>query len=306
MNAKNISLLPGKADLSKIPSREEPRKVLLCPPDFYNIQTAENVYMKNHIGKVDKKKSHRQWESLFSHYLQLKYRKIIDDVLVIPAADELQDMVFCANQTFPWVTSEKEKIVLMSNMKSASRQKEVPYFENFFTTSGYKAVYLKSKKCWEGMGDTIPHPFKMLLYGGYGHRSEPITFDEISKMLNLPILTLRLVNEKYYHLDTCFLPLDENTVFICKEAFDEEGIKTITHNFSNVIFIPDNEAEKYFSLNAHCINDKKTNSRIAVIQEGCKLTIKHLEKYGYEILETDTSEFMKSGGSVFCMKMMVY
>lgn len=132
-------------------------------------------------------------------------------------------MVFTANQSFPWILNG-EKVVIMSKMRFPSRQKEVPYFREFYSKLGYRIEELCEATMFEGMGDTIPHIGKQLLYGGYGHRSDPKAFEEISKILEVPIVLLRLVDERFYHLDTCFLPISEETVLLCPEAFDAEDL----------------------------------------------------------------------------------
>lgn len=72
--------------------------------------------------------------------------------------------------------------------------------------------------------------------------------------------------------------------------------------FKNIVHIPAKEAEESFALNAHCLS----HNMKALIQKGTKVTKEALQKYGYDVLEVDTSEYMKSGGSVFCMKMMLF
>ena len=162
---------------------------------------------------------------------------------------------------------------------------------------------MKRAQLFEGMGDTIPHPGKRLLYGGFGHRTEPEAYEEISRLLNVPIITLELVSEKYYHLDTCFLPLSIDAVLICESAFSKTALDLIKRTFKEVIIAPEKEAEQ-FALNAHIVVSGE--KKYAIIQQGLPITKGLLRNNGFEVVETDTSEYIKSGGSVFCMKMMIY
>jgi N-dimethylarginine dimethylaminohydrolase len=125
-------------------------------------------------------------------------------------------------------------------------------------------------------------------------------------MLQVPVVTLELVDERFYHLDTCFIPINEETVLLCPVAFSNDGLAALKKLFKNVIEVPVEEAETFFALNAHCINDQKTGKKKAVLHPGSTFTKNALIQYGYEVIETNTSEYMKSGGSVFCMKMMLY
>ncbi|HEY8402865.1 MAG TPA: arginine deiminase-related protein, partial [Cytophagaceae bacterium] len=231
---------------------------------------------------------------------------VLEAVLEIKGVEGCEDMVFAANQTFPWVTRQGEKVVVMSKMRHASRQKEVPHFEKFFQELGYRPIHLNRTDLFEGMGDTIPHYGKWLLYGGFGHRSKKEAYEEIAELLQVPVVALELVDERFYHLDTCFVPVNENTIMICKEAFSADGLACIKKLFNKVIEIPVEEASDFFSLNAHLINDKASGKKVAILQKGSKRTIEVLKDAGYQVEEVDTSEYIKSGGSVFCMKMMLY
>ncbi len=154
------------------------------------------------------------------------------------------------------------------------------------------------------MGDLIPVPKKQLIFGGYGHRTDISTLRKLSDLLHCEIIPLQLVSNTFYHLDTCFIPLDMNTVLIAKEAFNKEGITTIKSWFKEVIEIPFQESSCGFSLNAHIVHGHQYP--FAIIQKNNPVTTNALKEKGFKVYEVDTSEYIKSGGSVFCMKMMHY
>ena len=286
-------------------NRTEPRRVMLCTPEYFDIKDVKNAHMQKGQA-LNKEKAKQQWENLKAIYEQLKTQNIIDEVLVVDGVEECEDMVFCANQSFPWVLWNGEKIVVMSNMAHESRQTEVIYFEDFYKDLGYKIFNMQSRYHFEGMGDLITHPGKKLLYGGYGFRTERNAYDEICRMLDAPIITLELVNENFYHLDTCFLPLNNTEVIIAPEAFSFESLQIIRNMFEGVYEIPSSEALDGFAVNAHMIYQPQKNKSAAIIQRGNPVTLNLLQQCAATVIETDTSEFIKSGGSVFCMKMMVY
>lgn len=290
--------------INEIEKREEPTNVLLCTPDYFEIIDIKNAYMTGNEGSTDRSQAIKQWNDLKDIYTHLAFKNVINEVLTIPGVSGLEDMVFCANQTFPWISSNGKKQVVLSKMKHASRKKEVPYFEIFFKDLGYEILNLSRTDLFEGMGDTIAHPFKKLLYGGYGHRSKANAHEELSEILEVPIVLLELLHPKFYHLDTCFLPLNEDHVMLCKEAFTNEGIANISHLFKHLHFISEEEADRTFCLNAHIPYHKSQHH--AIVQKGSAVSISILKELGFTVHETETSEYMKSGGSVFCMKMMVY
>lgn len=290
--------------INDVQERQEPLNVLMCSPDYFDIVDVKNVHMQGNIGSTDKALVNNQWTQLKTAYDFLNQRGILNEVSVIPGAENCEDMVFCANQTFPWKMENGERVVVMSRMRHESRKREVPHFERFFEDKGFKPLHFEKAEMFEGMGDVIPHTGKRLLYGGYGHRTSAEAYDELAQMLKTPIVALELVNPKFYHLDTCFVPLSSESVMLCKEAFTETGLQMINSLFKKVHYIPETEAEDYFSLNAHAFiaNGQKN----AILQQGSKVTVDVLKQEGYHVTEVDTSEFMKSGGSVFCMKMMYY
>lgn len=304
--AKAYSPAEVHFQLEDCDARVEPRKVLMCTPEFYNIVDVKNVHMRNQKGTVNKERVDIQWDAIRNTYLAFKNQKFIDEVHVIDGVDSLEDMVFVANQSFPWVMWNGEKIALMSRMRFENRQNEIPYIEDFYKDHGYKIVDLQSKYHFEGMGDMVAHPGKRLLYGGYGFRSEKNVYDEIARTLDAPIVTLELINEQYYHLDTCFLPLNHTEVLIAPDAFTPESINTIRRMFEGVYEVPDHEAFEGFACNAHIIYGTNRATSAAIIQRNNPVALNIVQQSAHVVAEVETSEFMKSGGSVFCLKMMVY
>lgn len=288
----------------QLADRQDPKKVMLCTPEFFDVKDVKNIYMNNK--EVNPIVVKRQWLKLKDEYLKLKERKLIDDVVFLRGEPECEDMVFVVNQSFPWITQKGEKVAIMSNMKFESRQKEVFLVEKFYEEIGYRPIKLSGKEVFEGMGDAIPHPGKRLIYGGYGHRTTKEALTEVAQILDTPIVLLKLIDERFYHLEKCFLPLDIDTVMICAEAFDLESLKSIHLLFKNVIRIPPIEASGRLSITSHIFYDRKTKSKIAIMHYGSAFAYNELIKLGYEIIEVDTSEFIKSGGSVAGLKMMIY
>lgn len=292
--------LPFK--IGEIANRSEYEHVLLCTPDYFDIVDEKNVHMKGNAGSTVRADVLKQWQELKHTYDSLQEAGVVKEVSVLPGAEDCEDMVFCANQSFPWVMDNGKRVVVMSNMRHSSRQREVPYFEDFFRDKGFEPLSLSPDLMFEGMGDVIPHPGKRLLYGGFGHRTNVDAYVELTMLLRTPIVALELVSEKFYHLDTCFVPLSTDSVMICEEAFSEQGLAMIEEVFRVIHYVPIQEAERFFSLNAHVFDIG--GRKVAILQKGSETTRNILSIEGFEVIEVETSEFMKSGGSVFCMKMM--
>lgn len=285
--------------LEEIPAIPAPKQVLLTTPEYFDVQYVINPHMEGHVGSVDPKRATGQWERLKQAYARIG----ITPTDLAGAAD-LPDMVFCANQTLPYYNPYTERYgVVLSRMHAEERRAEVEHYEAFFRENGYEVVTLpaESELHFEGMGDAIWHPGRYLLWGGYGFRTGLQAYRYIADALNVRILALLLEDPDFYHLDTCFSVLDEECVLLFPGAFQPEGLALIERFFPTRIEADETEARELFACNAHC-----PDGRHVLIQEGCEATMKRLAEAGFEPIPLQTDEFLKSGGSVFCMKQMFW
>ena len=275
-----------------------PREVLMVTPDHFSVDYVINPHMEGNIGTVNTKKARWQWEVIRDKFRLLGLR-----VHELQGEPGFPDMVFSANQSLPCIDPDGHKLALMSIMHSDQRKEEVPYFEQWYRQHGYAVHYLDEDKItdFEGMGDAIWHFRKRILWGGYGYRSSRQAYEAISEALNVPVVQLELIHPAFYHLDTCFCVLNEESVLIYPRAFTPDGLELIHTAFPVVIEAPEKEALELFACNASCPDGKNV-----IIQKGCAEVNKALKKHGFAFHEVDTGEFLKSGGSVFCMKLMLW
>ncbi len=254
--------------------------------------------MADQVGNVNTIEAQNEWDLVRSLFNQVGIK-----VHVIEDQEGLPDMVFCANQSLPYIDEDGNRHVFMSIMHADQRKDEVPYIEQWYRQHGYEIHYLDEDKIndFEGCGDAIWHTGKRLLWGGYGYRSSMEAYETISDTYDVPVIALKLVNESFYHLDTCLSVLDEHTALIYPEAFTDEGLKMINKLFNTVIHASKYEAEELFACNASC-----PDGRNVIIQQGCTDVNKNLRDNGFSVHEVSTYEYLKSGGSVFCMKMLLW
>lgn len=284
-SVKNCSSLPS------------PTMILMCPPDYYDVVDVKNPFMEGKIGTVDKSLARSQWEAL-----KAAYEAAGKTVKVIPAGAGLEDMVFCANQVVIGLTTKMERVCIPSHMRHPSRRREVPAYEAWFREEGYEIKRLKDKTATlEGMGDCRWHPGKRLLWGGHGFRTDSEVYQEIADIFETPMILLKLANERFYHLDTCFCPVNQETALIYPPAFDQQSLELILKMFPIVLAVDDQEATRMLSCNAAVVD-----SKTAIIQKGAQIATRHMRAIGLEVVEVETSEFLKSGGSVYCMSMAIY
>lgn len=283
-------------DCAPVPA---PRRVVLTTPTHFEVEYVINPHMAHNVGSVDRDAAQQQWSALREAYQALGIAPVIVD-----GVEGLPDMVFCANQTLPFYRPATDSTgVVLSRMHAPERQAEVPHFARFFERQGYAVHRLPEGLAsdFEGMGDAIWHPGRYLLWGGYGFRTDRAAYDALSALLDVPVLALHLDDPDFYHLDTCFSVLDAHSVLIYPGVFDADGRALIDRVFDTVIEAPEDEARRLFACNAHCPDGEHV-----LIQAGCTGTNARLRQAGFVPIELDTSEFLKSGGSVFCMKLMIW
>jgi len=270
----------------------------MVKPTHFDVEYVINPYMKNQIGEVDKMQALSEWEYLRDGYSELGY-----NVDTLDGRPGYPDMVFCANQSLPYIDSDGEQHVLMSIMKADQRKGEVPFIEKYYRDEGYTIHYIEGEHVdsFEGMGDALWHFKHGLIWGAYGFRSSLGVYDQVSQLFDVPVIALKLQREEFYHLDTCLCILSENTVLVYSDAFNDEGMSLIRAMFDTVIEATAYEAEKLFAVNAVSPDGKNV-----LIQQGCTDVNQKLRDAGFYVHEYSTYEFLKSGGSVFCMKMMLW
>ncbi len=300
-------LIENVSQLNVIPQSFEkfskPQNVLMVDPCYFDVTYAINDHMTNEAGtlnKIDKNKATEQWENLKEIYKKLDF-----NVVVCPAQRDLPDMVFCANQCFPFYTKNYEKHAILSNMHHPQRNLEVGFIHDFLVSQNYQTHRIASrteKYFFESMGDMLWLNDHRFLLGGYGFRTEKRIYDKISEYLDVPIALFELKNPKFYHLDTCLSVLNSTTAMYCEEAFTAQGLLLLKSIFSNLIKISEQGSDSpYFACNAHCPDEKNV-----IIQKGCTEANQKLKEQEFVIHEVDTNEFIQAGGSVFCMKLMFY
>jgi len=274
-----------------------PKAALMVQPTYFSVDYVINPHMEGNIGKVDPQKAYRQWEIIRDTLNKLNIK-----VYEIEGQPELPDMVFSANQSLPYFDGKK-KHVMMSIMHSGHRKDEVAFIEQWYRMNGYEVHHLNPKQIsdFEGMGDAIWHSGKKIIWGGYGYRSSIKAYETISDIFDAPVIALKLTKPAFYHLDTCFCSLNSDSALIYPEAFTDEGLELLNTLIPNIYHANKHEAEDLFACNATCPDGKNV-----ILQKGCSEVNKTLEDAGFTIHEVDTSEYIKSGGSVFCMKMLVW
>jgi len=261
------------------------RRVLLCPPDYYGVEYEINPWM-DRTREVKPALAREQWQTLHDQLTSLGCQ-----VELLPPQPGLPDMVFTANAGL--VSGRK---FIRSNFRFAQRRGEEPHFEKWFADAGFEVERLPEGMFFEGEGDALFAGETLVC--GYRFRSDVRSHERLGSLLKCLAVSVELVQDRFYHLDTCFCPLPDGGAIWYPEAFDSYGQQTLRRRLPELIAVHPEEAER-FACNAVVLD------REILLPDGCPKLGETLERRGYRAHPLPMTEFMKAGGACKCLTLLV-
>lgn len=170
-----------------------PRHYLMCPPRYFAVEYSINPWM-DPDRPVDTDLAMRQWTTLRDTYRELGHT--VDEV---PPQPGLPDMVFAANSG-----TVVDGRVLGSRFRAPERAAEAEHFRRWFVENGFRDVTMP-RQINEAEGDFVWTG--RVLLAGTGFRTDPDAHAEAQEALGVPVVSLHLIDERYYHLDTALFVL---------------------------------------------------------------------------------------------------
>lgn len=259
---------------------------MMCLPLYYGIEYEINPWMSR-SRQSQPELAKEQWRGLY----RLVQDQLGVEVVLVEPRQGLPDMVFTANAGLVW-----QNKFIASKFRHEVRREEIPHFENWFQVRGYEIYHLPGENFFEGEGDLLM--CGNLFFAGYHIRSDILSHQGISEILQREVLSIELTNEWFYHLDTCFCPLGNNRALFFPGAFDSYALKVLEDRIPTLIPVQEGEARR-FACNLIVVGDN------VVMNDGCPAVRSSLEKLGYSVFETPLSEFIKAGGSAKCMALKI-
>lgn len=271
--------------------------VLMCPPTFYTVRDVKNPFMRPDRA-IDREHALQQWLALRETFSALGATPY-----VVEAADDLEDMVFTANQVFAGEGRQHARFVVPSRMRYASRRREVPHVVAWFVRHGFTVLDLDlgGDAFLEGHGDLLTHPGTSSVWAGYGFRSSETGIERFARAVRaegLRVEPLRLVDPTFYHLDTCFMPLHAQAALVYPDAFDAASLRALERGWPRLHEVSRDDALR-FACNGTVVGNAYVASHVPPALQAS------LAREALEPKIVNVSEFEKAGGSVFCMKCVV-
>jgi N-dimethylarginine dimethylaminohydrolase len=260
------------------------RHYAMTPPAFFTVEYAINPWMDTST-PVDADLATRQWE-----VLRRTYESLGHTVAVVEPVAGLPDMVYAANGGL--MVGDR---AVVARFAYPQRADEAIAYAEWMTSYGYPPLHTKHTN--EGQGDLLV--VGPMVLAGYGFRTDRRAHDEIAQMIDMPLVSLELVDPRFYHLDTALAVLDDSTIAYYPPAFNDASRARLQELFPDAIEVATADA---YVLGLNAVSDG-----LHVVHPAAAIGFAaQLADAGFEPIGVDLSELLKGGGSVKCCTLEVY
>ena len=264
---------------------QQTRRYLMCRPEHFTVSYSINPWMEP-ANPTDTALAVRQWQALYDTYISLGHEvELIDPVPGLP------DMVYTANGGFVI-----DGIAYAPKFRFTERQGEEPAFTQWFRDHGFEVVEPEFTN--EGEGDFLLAGDVIL--AGRGFRFTDDSHRELERIFGREVVSLTLVDPRFYHLDTALSVLDPvvapgetPTIAYLPGAFDDASRAELERRFPDAIRVADADGA-VFGLNS------ASDGRHVFISPRAKGFEAQLRERGYEPVLVDLSELLLGGGGIKC------
>lgn len=258
------------------------RTYLMCPPERFAVEYAINPWMDTDA-PVDAELALKQWELLRETFVGLGHT-----VHVLPPEDGLPDMVYAANGAF-----SVDGTVYGARFRYPQRTAEAAAHRAFYVERGWH--FAEPAEINEGEGDFVylPSAYGGMILAGFGFRTEIVAHSEAQEALGRPVVSLRLVDPRFYHLDVALAAVDDGTIAYYPGAFSPASQDVLAQLFPDALIADEADAVE-FGLNL------VSDGRHVVINADATAMAAKLATAGYTPVPVELGELKKGGGSVKC------
>lgn len=260
------------------------RHYVMTRPTFFTVEYAINPWMDT-TTPVDVDLAVEQWEILRETYRGLGHT--VDLVDPVPG---LPDMVYTANAGLII-----NGAAIVARFKHAERHGESAAYATWMDRRGHQPT--STRHVNEGQGDLLV--VGSMILAGTGFRTDPQAHLEVAALTGLPVISLELVDPRFYHLDTALTVLDDNTIAYYPPAFTDRARARLQQLFPDAIEVSSTDA---YVLALNAVSDGKH----VVHPAQATGFAEQLYHHGFHPIGVDLSELLKGGGSVKCCTLEVF
>ncbi len=281
----DVAATRRRAGADKAPERAaSPRHYAMTAPTFFAVEYAINPWMDTSTS-VDTHVALNQWETLRQTYKELGHTvELVEPVAGLP------DMVYAANGGL--LVNGK---AVVARFAYPQRAGESAAYAEWMGRHGFHPA--ETRHVNEGQGDLLV--VGSILLAGYGFRTERRAHDEIAAAVQMPVVSLELVDPRFYHLDTALAVLDDTTIAYYPPAFSDQARATLLELFPDAIEVA--------SADAHVLGLNAVSDGLNVVLPAAATGFaEQLREAGFRPIGVDLSELLKGGGSVKCCTLEVH
>ncbi|HXQ60975.1 MAG TPA: arginine deiminase-related protein [Acidimicrobiales bacterium] len=265
------------------------RRFLLCRPVHFTVAYEINPYMHVQV-HPDPDLALAQHEALVANL-----RAAGAEVEFLEPVPGLPDLVFTANAGVV-----DAGVFVPSRFRHPERQGETVHDTAWFSARGFRVSPLPGDEPFEGAGDVLPFDAEPgaargpVLVAGYRTRSAVGAQTSLGSMLRVPVRTVELTDERFYHVDLVFCPLDERRALVAPQGLDRYGCRVLSELVPEPVWLTDDEATS-FCANSVVVGD-------VIVMPGCTPRLgRILEDAGLSVVVSPVGEFLKAGGGCRCL-----
>jgi N-dimethylarginine dimethylaminohydrolase len=260
------------------------RHYAMTAPTFFAVEYAINPWMDTST-TVDTHVAMNQWAALRQTYKELGHTvELVEPVAGLP------DMVYAANGGLL-----VNGTAVVARFAYPQRACESAAYAEWMSRHGFDPV--KTRHLNEGQGDLLV--VGSIVLAGYGFRTERRAHDEIAALVRMPVVSLELVDPRFYHLDTALAVLDDTTIAYYPPAFSGESRARLLDLFPDAIEVATADA---YVLGLNAVSDGLN----VVLPAAATGFAQQLREAGFRPIGVDLSELLKGGGSVKCCTLEVH
>ena len=263
------------------------RRFVMTAPEHFAVEYAINPWMDPDV-EVDRDRALAQWETLHRTYLDLGHSvELVTPVIGLP------DMVYAANGGLVVAGH-----AIVANFTHPERAPEADAYAAWMVAAGLKPHRTRHHN--EGQGDLLVAGSTVL--AGFGFRTDRRAHDEVAAITGMPVLSLELVDPRFYHLDTALTVLTdgpEPVIAYYPPAFSDTALALLRRHFPNALTVGTADA---FVLGLNAVSD----GHHVVLPAAATGFAEQLAAAGFTPVGVDLSELLKGGGSVKCCTLEVH
>ncbi|WP_152361476.1 dimethylargininase [Microlunatus speluncae] len=281
----DLTLAPGRAP----ERRARLRRYLMTPPAHFAVTYAINPWMDPAV-PVDRDRALAEWRGLRDTYRRLGHR--VDELAPVAG---LPDLVYAANGALvtPGAT-------VGARFAFPQRAAEAAVYADWLERAGLGPVLLPAE-INEGEGDFLvvgssglagAVPTSVIL-AGTGFRTTPAAHAEVARLTGLEVITLELIDPRFYHLDTALAVLGDDSIAYLPGAFAPASRAELARRYPDAVIATEADAAV---LGLNLVSDGRN-----VIMAAAATDLAHdLELRGYVPVPVAMPELLKGGGGIKC------